>query len=122
MKIDELNHVALHVSDVPRSSRFYGDSLGLPALPRPAFDFPGAWFRIGAVQELHLIGERLNGPVDEGSRGGHFAMRVPDIEAAAAHLRARGVRFRGPLRRPDGAGQIFLEDPDGHVVELCQLR
>ena len=120
MKIDELNHVALHVSDVPLSSRFYGDALGLPPLPRPDFDFPGAWVRIGAVQELHLIGERLNGPVDDSSRGGHFAMRVPDIQAAASHLKAKGLKFRGPGLRPDGAYQIFLEDPDGHVVELCQ--
>jgi catechol 2,3-dioxygenase-like lactoylglutathione lyase family enzyme len=121
MKIDELNHVALHVSDVDRSAHFYGRALGLPVLPRPAFDFPGAWFRIGAGQELHLIGERLSGPVDDDSRGGHFAMKVPDIDAAAAHLRAQALAFRGPLRRPDGAKQIFLEDPDGHVVELCQL-
>ena len=121
MKVAELNHVALIVSDLDASSRFYHGVLGLPPLPRPAFSFPGAWFKIGSQQELHLIAGPLAAPVNEGSRAGHFAMRVPDIQAAAAHLRAKGVKFRGPLDRPDGAQQIFLEDPDGHMVELCRV-
>ena len=119
MKIAELNHVALHVRDVETSARFYREILGLAVIPRPAFSFPGAWFRIGTRQELHLIGGRLIGRVEEGSRGGHFAMRVDEIEGAARVLRERGAVFRGPGPRPDGAWQIFLEDPDGHVVELC---
>lgn len=121
MKIDELNHVALHVSDLEASRRFYGETLELPSLPRPDFSFPGAWFRIGQVQELHLIGERMAGPVKEESRTGHFAMRVPDMAAAEQHLRRKGVPFRGPMLRPDGARQIFFEDPDGHLVEFCCL-
>jgi catechol 2,3-dioxygenase-like lactoylglutathione lyase family enzyme len=119
MQITELNHVALFVSSVEASARFYGESLGLPVIPRPAFSFPGAWFRLGAQQELHLIGGRLNAPVNEGSRAGHFAMQVRDIEATAKYLRGKGVGFRGPAPRPDGALQIFLEDPDGHLVEFC---
>jgi catechol 2,3-dioxygenase-like lactoylglutathione lyase family enzyme len=119
MQITELNHVALFVGSVEASARFYRESLGLPVLPRPDFDFPGAWFRIGSQQELHLIGGRLNAPVDQGTRSGHFAMQVKDIEATAKLLRERGVAFRGPSPRPDGARQIFLEDPDGHLVEFC---
>lgn len=112
----ELNHVALDVGDVAASVRFYRDGLGLPELPRPDFGFPGAWFRLGARQELHLIGNR-DRPV--GERAGHYALQVTDIEAAAARLRAAGVDFRGPKPRPDGAYQIFLSDPDGNVIELC---
>lgn len=41
MIILELNHVAIHVTDVKRSSSFYHDVLRLEAIPRPAFDFPG---------------------------------------------------------------------------------
>ena len=119
MTIIELNHVALFVADVERSARFYRDGLGLALLPRPDFDFPGAWFRLGAQQELHLIGGRLKGPADDSSRGGHFALQVADVPGVAAELKAKGIGFRGPGRRPDGALQIFLEDPDGHVVELC---
>ena len=119
MKITELNHVALFVADVEASASFYRDTLGLAPMPRPAFSFPGAWFRIGAGQELHLIGGRPPGPVGDRSRGDHFAMQVADVDAAARHLAAKGAAFRGPGPRPDGARQIFLQDPDGHVVELC---
>lgn len=56
MKVLQLNHVALHVADVSASVRFYSDVLKLEEIPRPAFRFPGAWFRLGVDQELHLIG------------------------------------------------------------------
>ena len=121
MKILELNHVALIVSSLDASSRFYGETLCLKSLSRPAFSFPGAWFRIGSQQELHLIAGPVVPLANEGSRAGHFAMQIGDIQAAARHLQARGVKFRGPIDRPDGAQQIFLEDPDGHVIELCRV-
>lgn len=118
MKITELNHVALLVRDVAATSRFYADIVGLAPLPRPAFPFPGAWFRLGTQQELHLIAEESAGAEDTRTRRDHYALRVDDIQAAARHLQAKGATFRGPILRPDGAHQIFLKDPDGHVVEL----
>jgi catechol 2,3-dioxygenase-like lactoylglutathione lyase family enzyme len=116
----ELNHVALHVQDVPQSCRFYGELLGLPALPRPNFDFPGAWFALGPVQELHLIGDRTQA-VHSHPRGNHFALKVASIANVKAHLQACGLTFFGPKQRPDGIWQIFLNDPDGHVLEFTEL-
>ncbi len=118
--LKRLHHVALHVADVARSRAFYRDVLELDELPRPDFDFPGAWFALGPGFELHLIGGRT-APVHSASRGNHFAIEVSDIEAVAAFLRAKGLHFRGPKTRPDGAWQIFLADPDGHVIEFTQL-
>ena len=117
MKIHELNHVALHVSDVARSCEFYARVLRLSPLPRPAFDFPGAWFRLGTQQELHLIG-RTDEPVEPRSRNNHFALQVEDIAAWENHLRMVGADFRPPKPRPDGARPIFIRDPDGHYIEL----
>ncbi len=117
MKIVELNHVAIHVSDVARSCEFYSRILRLETMPRPAFDFPGAWFRLGTQQELHLIG-RTNEPVEPRSRNNHFALQVDDIHAWEEHLKKSGANFRGPKPRPDGAMQIFVADPDGHYIEL----
>jgi catechol 2,3-dioxygenase-like lactoylglutathione lyase family enzyme len=112
----ELNHVALNVGDVAACERFYGEVLRLPALDRPAFGFPGAWFGIGGQQELHLIGERT----EDGSKSrGHFAMLVSDLDAVATRLESAGVEFRGPKSRPDGARQILTANPDGNVIELC---
>lgn len=118
MKTTQLNHVALHVADVDVSVAFYRDVLLLEQLPRPAFSFPGAWFRLGADQELHLIGER-SGEVVSASRGNHFALMVDDIDAWEAHLDARHAAHLSRRTRPDGAYQVFLPDPDGHYIELC---
>jgi catechol 2,3-dioxygenase-like lactoylglutathione lyase family enzyme len=117
MQIHELNHVALHVGDVDASSTFYRDVLRLEPIPRPAFTFPGAWFRLGMNQELHLIGERIE-PVVSGNRGNHFALRVDDLDSWEAHLKKSGAGFRHRKHRPDGAWQVFVRDPDGHVIEL----
>ncbi len=121
MKTTQLNHVALHVADVEQSCRFYGDVLRLESIPRPAFDFPGAWFRLGDDQELHLIGNRTE-PVQSHNRGNHFALLVDDIGAWEAHFVQNKIAFFPRRTRPDGATQIFLCDPDGHYVELCELR
>jgi len=117
MRVTQLNHVALHVADNDRSVAFYRDVLHLPLIPRPDFNFPGAWFRIGADQELHLIGRSPE--TDTPPRERHFALMVVDIDNAASELREKGIEFGGPKPRPDGAMQIFLRDPDGHVIELC---
>ena len=120
MEILELNHVAIHVADVERSCAFYREVLGLKQIPRPAFSFPGAWFQLGPSQELHIIGQREGEPLG-GPRSNHFALRVPSIREAEAQLKAKGVPYQGPWQRPDGAWQIFLADPDGHFIELCEL-
>jgi catechol 2,3-dioxygenase-like lactoylglutathione lyase family enzyme len=89
-------------------------------LPRPAFSFPGAWFRLGGDQELHIIqGDPDPAGAKPISRGNHYALLVDSITAAADHLREKGVAFTGPKKRPDGASQIFFNDPDGHTIELC---
>ena len=117
MKIRELNHIAIHVTDVEKSGGFYRSVLQLESIPRPAFSFPGAWFGLGAKQELHLIGDRGN-PVFSSNRGNHFALMVDDIDQWANHLQESNADFAPKKRRPDGAWQIFLRDPDGHVIEL----
>ena len=117
MNIFELNHVAIHVTDVAGSCAFYEHTLRLQPIPRPAFDFPGAWFRLGERQELHLIGNRGE-EVFSGSRSNHFALQVDDIAAWERHLTEAGATFQPKKQRPDGAWQIFLRGPDGHFIEL----
>ncbi|KAA5540733.1 glyoxalase [Roseiconus nitratireducens] len=118
MQVRQLNHVALHVADVDQSVDFYRRVLCLPALDRPDFDFPGAWFRLGVDQELHLIGDR-DQAVHSGHRGNHLALIVDDLDQWEEHLDSQNAT-RLPRRvRPDGAHQVFVQDPDGHWIELC---
>lgn len=117
MKFSELNHVAIHVEDVERSCAFYRDILKLEQIPRPAFTFPGAWFRLGTKQELHIIGNRTD-PVFGKSRGNHFALETDDLDAWERHFREAGLSHLPRRTRPDGVWQVFVNDPDGHCVEL----
>ncbi len=120
MKFFQLNHVALHVADIERSVEFYRDVLRLEPIPRPAFTFPGAWFRLGVDQELHLIGERTR-EVNSQTRGNHFALLVDDFDAWERYLTDNQVQFAPRRTRPDGALQLYVIDPDGHHIELCTL-
>ncbi len=118
MQSTQLNHVAIHVADVDKTVQFYRRVLLLGSIPRPAFTFPGAWKRLGADQELHIIGER-DEPVIAGNRGNHFALMIDDMDAWETHLRQLNVEYLPRRIRPDGAYQIYVCDPDGHCIELC---
>ena len=126
--ISDFHHVSLPVTNLARSRAFYRDVLGLQEIPRPAFDFPGAWYAVGDHQ-LHLI---LHDRPTLRSRGidshdVHFALRVASYAQAVAFLKSRGYssdaqdelkRLRENPAGKAGFPQIFILDPDRHVIEL----
>ena len=113
----ELNHIAIYVTDLKCSTDFYSNVLRLTPIPRPAFNFPGAWFRLGTQQELHLIAE-LGDPFFKSHPNNHFALKVDNLDEWEEHLEHSGAQFARRKARPDGAWQVFLLDPDGHRIEL----
>lgn len=130
--IESLHHVSLAVTNLARSKAFYGGILGLEELDRPPFDFAGAWYRVGAAQ-LHLIVHDRptlrTGGID--SHDVHVALRVASYHATLARLRARGYasdaadelkRVRENPAGRAGFPQVFLLDPDRHVIELNAER
>lgn len=120
LSIKAFNHVALQVSDVERSAEFYAKALDLEEIAIPAFDYPVKWFSLGANRELHLIGREENS-ASTGIRGNHFALEVSDILQAEKHLQSLGIAYMPIKLRPDGIKQLFLTDPDGHYIELCEM-
>jgi catechol 2,3-dioxygenase-like lactoylglutathione lyase family enzyme len=127
VRVKSIDHVTLVVKDLERSRRFYVEVLGMREVPRPPFSFAGSWFQAGNTQ-IHLILE-FAGSAPAGnllpeslrsSRSQHLAFAVEDAEAALPWLHEHGIRIlSGPKPRPDGYIQVFVTDPDGHVVELC---
>jgi glyoxylase I family protein len=107
-----VHHVSINVADVDAALTFYVEHLGLVArTDRPDFGFGGAWLDAGE-QQLHLI----EAPVPD-DRGQHLALRVADLDAAIAELRADGTTVSDAS--PVGSGrQAFLHDPSGNLVEL----
>jgi catechol 2,3-dioxygenase-like lactoylglutathione lyase family enzyme len=121
IEVEGLQHVSITVTDLNRAREFYGGVLRLTELERPAFDFEGAWYKVGG-QQLHLIvhpGSRTRrGTTDIDSRDGHYALRVRSHQEAVEHLQERGVPCRERLRNRTPWPQIFLTDPDGNIIEL----
>jgi lactoylglutathione lyase len=124
--VTSFDHVTIICADLAATRRFYVDFLGMREVERPAFKFPGLWFQLGNVQ-IHATEQSPEagkaGWADQGasvvSRGHHFAFAVDDVRSALQAVEAHGVRIAVPLReRPDGYKQLYLYDPDGHVLEL----
>jgi catechol 2,3-dioxygenase-like lactoylglutathione lyase family enzyme len=126
IRLTSFDHVTIICADLEATRRFYVDALGMTEVSRPAFSFPGLWFQLGNVQ-IHATqvspetgkagwGDRRGSVV---SRGHHIAFRVEEVSEALKIVEAHGLRIASTLQqRPDGFKQIYLYDPDGHVIEI----
>ncbi len=112
-----LNHVALSARDLARSTVFYERLFGCEQLPVPDVGFPTVWLSLGDRQ-LHLFERDTAVPPLH-----HFAVAVDDFAEACRRAEELGAFEGAPYGReayrlPDGSVQLFLRDPDGHLVEI----
>lgn len=135
VEIRLLHHVSITVSDLERSRLFYGEILRLTEMTRPPFPFPGAWFLVGEHQHVHLIvhaGATFRGNQGIDPRDNHFAVRVRSYREAVEFLRSKGYHEDGDAldlkkmklqpRATAGFPQIYILDPDRHVIEINAER
>ena len=50
-----LNHVAIYVVDLKKSTAFYQNILQIDTVPEPFHDGKHTWFKVGAYSTLHII-------------------------------------------------------------------
>src|SRR4051812_17301675 len=127
-----LDHVGIAVSDLHASLAFFKDVLDLhvEASEEIATQRVRATFINTGQSTLELIeATSADSPVAKylAKRGPgmhHVALRVDDIEAALAHLRARGIRLIDEKPRPGAEGALvaFIHPSASHgvLVELKQ--
>jgi catechol 2,3-dioxygenase-like lactoylglutathione lyase family enzyme len=113
----------IYVTDQARGVAFYRDVLGLTMLNSDGF---GEVFTIGS-STLRIV------PIPDHKPGEHpvIGWEVPDMDAAADALAAKGITFaiypgfgqdeRGIWTAPDSGKKLaWFADPDGNVLMLAQ--
>jgi catechol 2,3-dioxygenase len=121
MRIHELGHVVLYVSNLERMANFYRDTLGFHELTRR----PGAAiFSSGRTHHELLLIEIGGVPAPrEELRTGlyHIGLKIgnspADIQAAYKELEAKGTRIVGTADH-GVTHSLYILDPDGNELEL----
>lgn len=118
-----LNHIAMYVYDLKKSTTFYENILRLKQIPEPFHDGKHTWFTIGAAGSLHLIqGAPANITRDKND---HLCFSVKSIDEFITNLDKHKIEYtnwpgteKAPTVRVDGVKQIYFVDPDGHWIEI----
>ena len=132
-----LNHFSIRSLEIEKTTKFYSEIFGLTPGPRPDFPFPGVWLYNGDEKEwanavLHLIAIDKNNPNglkqylgerDPSSLYGsgavdHIAFFAKGLEDKLALLEKLGIPYRQRTVPEIKLHQIFLDDPNGIVIEL----
>ncbi|MGC2112435.1 MAG: VOC family protein [Candidatus Korobacteraceae bacterium] len=118
----------LQVYDMPTSIRFYRDLLGFevvatsPVLGEDRFHW--ALLRLGEAELMLNTAYEFDDdrpvPPDAARVAAHddtaLYIACPEIDAAYAELRSKGVKVNKPAVAPYGMKQMYLHDPDGYTL------
>jgi len=128
MKVIGLDHRGIQTTKLEASRHFYEDLLGLEQGQRPgALPTKGYWLYAGDNPIVHLI-EHPDGLNDEPvarrekltNAGGqtHIALTVEKARDAVDRLHEANVPYWDRLFRDPVMYQVFVEDPNGLLIEL----
>jgi catechol-2,3-dioxygenase len=109
--------LTLEARDPALLERFYRELVGLRPLAR---EDDRIWLDAGRHARLGLWRPGAKEFGDEGGRHVHFAFSVAPgrLDAVAERLRAAGHEHRGPIEHDGGDRSLYVEDPEGNIVEL----
>lgn len=140
----KVQHVSLRVADIKRSAAFYEQVFGAQARTVPVrrsgpfverllsgptgiqqsgthILFPQG----GGIELAELsFNDKVDPPEERAAwqrRILHFCIEVDDVRETAAKVEPAGGRLQFPVNDETGSPFVFVEDPDGHVIELIQM-
>jgi catechol 2,3-dioxygenase-like lactoylglutathione lyase family enzyme len=122
--VDRLSAVLLVSEQAQRLAGFYRDALGISFHEESHPDAPGLHYgtALGGVHFAVHPPENFAQSPETGAGGVRIAFRTGDIQRVASALDANGV---ARLFGPDDLGwcrMLAFRDPDGHVIEILQMR
>ena len=123
IQVQGIDHVAVNVSNLERSLKFYTEVLGLKLTEREQ-QKPGSEHFLDCGGSLvGLIQGETSGDkhffADGGLGANHFSFRVPtkDFDAAVASLKERGVPVKF-FKKREKSWSVYFSDPDGNKLEI----
>ena len=118
MKIKEIGFVAIPVTDVPRSQKFYEEVLGL----KKSGEFMnGQWIEYEIGQDtlaIANVGAHWT-PSDQGTGA---ALEMEDFDSAIAELKKANVRFAAEAFETPVCHMAVIQDPDGNKLIIHKLK
>ncbi len=118
-----MDHTALYVFDLQKSTAFYKDVMQFKLVSEPFKDGKHSWFTIGPHSKLHIIQGAAK--VEEHDINSHFAYHVKVLKEFTDHLDKMNIRYgnwkqdsKEPTLRPDGVKQVYFKDPDNYWIEV----
>ncbi|MGP1394935.1 MAG: VOC family protein [Inquilinaceae bacterium] len=119
MTLERLDHFTIRAKDLRATRDFYVDVLGLEDGWRPDFTFPGHWLYCGDRPVVHLVGGDRAATEEPGSGTvDHLAFQASGLTEMRDRLTRDGHTFRERTVPNLDLSQIFVEDPNGVVIEL----
>ena len=114
MIVERTDFISVPVTDIERSAKFYGETLGLDQVSDGGFPE----FQLGENVSLYLMKMESIGQAFTAPHSAHVALRVPDVAVARAELEDKGVQFAGETLDTGVCHMAFFHDPDGNALML----
>ena len=114
---DGICELTLEARDMEVLERFYVTAFGLEVLAR---EDDRIWLAAGRHTRLGLWSPGPKEFGDEGGRHVHYAFSAAPgrLDALRERLERCGAGVRGPVEHSGGDRSIYVEDPEGNVVEV----
>ena len=124
MRVKNLLHTRMRVSDMDQTINFYIGVLGLEVMERKTSPRGShlAFLKVPNSEELiELCSFPPSGPVKVQEDLVHLAFEVDNLDRTIETLTAKGVKITdGPTLTSSGSRFIFIDAPDGYEVELIE--
>src|ERR1700683_1223375 len=120
VSVGVLDHSTTRTRKLADTVQFYEDVLGLEKGARPNFAFPGAWMYSEGKPVVHLVDISPTQEQQKPDSGvvHHVAFASRDFAGMKQRLQSKGMKF--DVRQVPGGDlwQIFVNDPNGVMIEL----
>jgi catechol 2,3-dioxygenase-like lactoylglutathione lyase family enzyme len=121
----QYDHIHFKCSDPEKTVTFFKENFGARevsrwksgTMPIATLEIGGLWYNFSPRREEETVNP------SPGSCYGvyHIALKTKNLEAEAATLRARGVKFTVDVKQANPTTKMaFVEGPDGISIELLQ--